>query len=292
MMKMDNKAHFGPAGNGDAFYAAGHKASREVPAWLSAQGLDAYEYQCGRGVRIGEAAARELGAEAALHGVRLSLHAPYFISLSGIDEQKRLGSLRYIMESLAAARAMGATRVVIHSGSVSGGDRAAALALARDTLSRAVRAADEAGYGDIALCPETMGKINQLGSLEEVLSLCSLDERLIPCVDFGHLNARTHGGMTIKGAYDAAFDTMENTIGKERTAAFHTHFSHIEYSKGGELRHLTFEDTIWGPWFEELAEAIVRRDYSPTLICESAGTQVEDARAMKRIYEKYFSSKR
>ncbi len=255
-----NRAHFGPAGNGNAFYEAGCTASKQAPGWLAEQGLDAYEYQCGRGVRIGEAAARELGAEASLHGVRLSLHAPYFISLSGVDEQKRLGSLRYILESLTAARA--------------------------------IAAADEAGFGDIALCPETMGKINQLGTLEEVLDLCSLDERLIPCVDFGHLNARTHGGMTAKGAYGAAFDAMENAIGKERTAVFHAHFSHIEYSKGGELRHLTFEDTTWGPWFEELAEAIVRRGYSPTIICESAGTQAEDALTMKKIYEKASCLKR
>lgn len=282
-----DRAYFGPAGSGDAFYAAGHTSSRQLPAWLAEQGLNACEYQCGRGVRIGEAAARELGAEAGRHGIRMSLHAPYFISLSGIDEQKRLGSIRYIMDSLAAARAMGARRVVIHSGSVSGGDRAASLALARDTLKRALEAADDAGYGDIALCPETMGKINQLGSLEEVLDLCTLDERLIPCVDFGHLNARTHGGMTEKGAYDTVFDTMERILGPERTACFHAHFSHIEYSKGGEARHLTFEDRVWGPWFEELAEVVARRGYAPTFICESAGTQVEDAITMQATYREF-----
>ena len=99
---------FGPAGNGNSFYAAGKKNTFEAPAWLSEIGLDAYEYQCGQGVRGSEAAFRKIGDAARESGIQLSLHAPYFISLSGTEEEKRLGSIKYIEQSVFAAECMGA----------------------------------------------------------------------------------------------------------------------------------------------------------------------------------------
>ena len=102
---------FGPAGNSDSFKAMGYKKTIQVPEYVEKMGLNAYEYQCGRGVRISEEAARELGEEAARRGIALSLHAPYYISLSSLEEEKREGSVDYILQSAKAASAMGATRV-------------------------------------------------------------------------------------------------------------------------------------------------------------------------------------
>lgn len=144
---------------------------------------------------------------------------------------------------------------------------------------------DEQNLGHIHLCPETMGKVNQLGTLEEVLELCLIDERLIPCIDFGHLNARTFGKLNSFEAVKEVFDKMEDKLGTSRMSQFHSHFSKIEYTlKGGEKCHLTFADTVYGPQFEPVAEMIVRKNASPTIICESAGTQAEDALTMKQIY--------
>ncbi|MBC8569361.1 TIM barrel protein [Zongyangia hominis] len=279
-------ALFGPAGNSESFTAMGYKSFAEVPAYIERMGLDAYEYQCGHGVRISDASAAQLGERAREKNVTLSLHAPYYISLSSLEEEKRDNSIRYILQSAKAAKAMGAGRIVVHSGSCGKMSREEALALAMDTMGRAVAALDEAGYGDIHICPETMGKVNQLGTLDEVLALCGLDERLIPCIDFGHLNARTFGGLKTFGDYEAIFDAMEDKLGEERMRRFHAHFSKIEYTeKGGEKAHLTFEDKIFGPDFTPVAELLVRKNCAPTIICESAGTQAEDAGTMKRIYE-------
>lgn len=95
------------------------------------------------------------------------------------------------MQSAVAADAMGADRIVVHSGSCSKMTRRQALELAQDTLRRAVEVLDQNGLGHVHICPETMGKINQLGDLDEVMELCQVDERFLPCIDFGHLNART-----------------------------------------------------------------------------------------------------
>ena len=275
---------FGSAGNPDRFYNEGYKASSEMPGWLKENGLNAYEYQCGNGVRITDASARVIGDAAKAAGIALSLHSPYYISLSSVEEEKRVKSVDYIMQSLKAADAMGATRVVVHSGSCAKIDRATALAYAKETIKMALAAADEAGLGHIAICPETMGKINQLGTLEEVLELCRLDERMLPTIDFGHLYARTLGGLTEKAHFAALLDQLENALGWERARKFHCHFSPIEYTNAGEKKHLTFAQTEFGPDFAPLAELLAERDWCPTIISESAGTQADDAMLMRDLY--------
>ena len=277
-------AMFGPAGNAESFSNRGYRSILDVPRILSEFSLNAYEYQCGRGVRISEKAASALGEKAKEFGIQLSVHSPYYISLSGIEEETRLKSIGYILDTAKAAAAMGAKRIVVHSGSCGKQSREAALALAKDTLTRAQAALDEAGLSQIILCPETMGKIGQLGTMEEVLELCGVDERFLPCIDFGHLNARTLGNCRSKEQLTQVLDLVENKLGAERAAKFHSHFSKIEYTSGGEKKHLTFADTVYGPEFEPLAEEIVKRGYHPTFICESAGTQAEDAAAMQRMY--------
>ena len=137
-----------------------------------------------------------------------------------------------------------------------------------------------------------MGKIGQLGTLDEVLELCKVDERITPCVDFGHLNARTLGGIASKADYAAILDKVEAALGGARAKRFHVHFSRIEYSAGGEKRHWTFAETQFGPEPQPLMELLAERGLEPVIICESAGTQAEDACTMQRLYGEVASRKR
>ena len=277
-------ATFGPGGNSDSFYAEGHKSTAEAPAWVKAKGLDAYEYQCGRGVNIGLEKAKELGEIAKNNNVSLSLHAPYYISMSSVEEEKRLNSVNYILASARAVNAMGGNRIIVHTGSCGKISREEALFLAKETMKLAIKTLDSEGLSNIHICPETMGKVNQLGTLFEVMELCKLDERLIPCIDFGHLNARELGVLKSYEDFENIFLTVKNELGTDRMKNFHSHFSKIEYTSGGEKRHLTFEDTVYGPNFEPVMELCVKYNCSPTFICESAGTQTEDAKQMKDYY--------
>lgn len=277
-------AKFGAAGNGDLFYAQGFKASEEMPGWLKNFGLDAYEYQCGNGVRIKEETARKIGKNAEEKGILMSLHSPYYINLATPEEEKRIKSIDYIVQSLTAADYMGANRVVVHSGALGKMTREEALEFAKITVKLAQQTADEMGFGHIHLCIETMGKINQLGNLDEVMELCRIDDRLLPTIDFGHLNARTLGGLKTYEDFLCVFDTIENKLGSDRLKIFHSHFSKIEYTKGGEKKHLTFADDVFGPDFDHVAEIVYKKGLSPVFICESAGTQPEDALAMKQMY--------
>ena len=278
-------AKFGPAGNSESFAKMGYKHSLQVPEYLVKMGLNAFEYQCGRGVNIGLDKAEQLGLIAKEKGITLSLHAPYYISMSSVEEEKRLNSINYILASARAVNAMGGDRIIVHTGSCGKISREEALELAMDTMKKSIAALDNEGLSNIHICPETMGKVNQLGTLQEVLTLCTLDERLIPCIDFGHLNARDLGCLKDNSDYENIFKSMENKLGSDRLKTFHSHFSKIEYTTGGEKRHLTFEDRVYGPDFEPVMELTYKYGCSPTFICESAGTQAEDAASMKKYYE-------
>ena len=279
-------ATFGPAGNAESFP---YKSSVDAPRWLGELGLDCYEYQCGKGVRVKEDTAVALGRQAQEHGISLSLHAPYFINLANPDPESQEKTIGYITSSCLVADQMGATRVVIHSGALMKRTREEAMSIALPFLKEIVAVCQDQGFGHITLCPETMGKINQLGDLDEVLRLCQVHESLIPCVDFGHLYARSLGKDEGAEAVERMLSRMESELGADRASRFHSHFSHIEFTpNGGEKCHRTFDDDGgYGPAWEPLAQAVAERGWSPTFICESAGTQAEDALTMKRIYQSY-----
>ena len=282
-------AKFGPAGNSDSFSKA-HKSSLAAPQWIADFGLDCYEYQCGKGVNVGEATARKLGENARTHGIRLSLHAPYFINLANPDPESLQKTIGYITAACRAADWMGTDRVVIHSGALMKRTRREALDIALRSMEQVVAACDAAGYGHITLCPETMGKINQLGDLDEVLELCQVDGRLLPTVDFGHLYARSLGADEGEEATERILDRMEERLGGERASRFHSHFSRIQFTPGGgEKMHLTFAQDEFGPDHMPLMRSLARRGWSPTIICESAGTQAEDALTMKTAYRHFLA---
>lgn len=283
-------ARFGPAGNAENFP---YKSSVDAPVWMKELGLECYEYQCGKGVHVGEETAGKVGRSAAEHGISLSLHAPYFINLANPDPDSLAKTTGYITGACLVASQMGAGRVIIHSGALMKRTRNEALEIAKRSLRHVIAVCDDLGFGTIALCPETMGKINQLGDLDEVLDLCALDDRLVPCVDFGHLYARSLGADDGQEAMSRILDRMEQVLGRQRASCFHSHFSRIEFTpNGGEKCHRTFEQNGgFGPDWTPLAQEVARRGWSPTFICESAGTQAQDALTMQQVYRRCLEEK-
>lgn len=276
---------FGPAGNSEAFYEAGYKHTYQAMAWLKEMGLNAYEYSCGRGVRLKEETAEKIRQEAERCGITLSLHAPYFINLANADTEKFDKNVEYFAESSKAAKLLGAQRIVFHPGSPAKEERSQAFARCRENFIRMLNIMDEMGNEDLIYCPETMGKINQLGDLQEVIELVRLDERVLPTIDFGHLHTRGIGAINTTEDFEAIVRELKQGIGLERLRKIHVHFSKIEYTAMGEKRHRTFDEEGFGPDFALLAPVLVREKMEPTIICESKGTMAKDALAMKWMYE-------
>lgn len=276
-------AIFGPAGNPEAFYESGKKASVEMPAWLADLNLSAYEYQCSRGVHVGEETARAIGLKAAQYGISLSIHAPYFISLATEDEKIAANTQNHFLKALTAASWMGADRIVFHIGGPGKQERKAAMARAQRAFAAILELAEKRGLTGIYLLPETMGKQNQLGNLAEVLAICKLSKWVIPAIDFGHLHAVTGGAYTSRAEFAAVFEQVGEELGADVAGNLHIHFSKIEFTKAGERRHWTFAD-VYGPPYEPLMEVCAEQGYTPRVICESAGTQALDAKTMQDFY--------
>ena len=90
--------------------------------------------------------------------------------------------------------------------------------------------------------------------------------------------------MTKDDDYEKIIKLAIDKLGYERMKNVHIHFSKIEYTLKGEVKHLTFEDTVYGPEFLPLAKVIKKHKLEPMIICESKGTQTRDAILMKEMY--------
>ena len=275
---------FGPAGFCDEFLEK-YSHTEEIPMWLKQHGLDAYEYAFNKGVRITDEKAIKIGQIFKENNIELSVHGPYYINLANPDELMADKSKGYILESLKKMKLMGVKRLVVHPGSLMKNSREVAFELVMARLKELVVLLDEYGFNDIYVCPETMGKHGQVGTVEEIAQMCAIDKRIIPTLDFGHINAYTLGGLKTEEDFKNVFLTLEKYMG-ERYKNVHIHFSKIMYGPKGELKHLTFdEDDEYGPDFQLLAKVLKDLDISATIICESRGLQTRDAVKMKNIFE-------
>lgn len=275
---------FGVAGGTDAFRNE-YKHSYQMPEYLRRFGLDAYEYQCSRGVKVSDELAEKIKDEAIKHNIKLSIHAPYYISLSTQEQDKKIKTKKYILDTMKVAQKMGADRIVVHAGALLGLERSFAVESACKLLKEVIKEADEQGLGDITICPETMGKINQLGDSKEIIQMCKVDKRLIPTIDFGHLYARSIGQLNTYELWMKELRMYIEELGYDRMKNFHAHFSHMDYTpNGGEKNHVKFSDDGYGPNFNNVCRALIDLKLEPRIICESAGTQDVDSKIMKDIY--------
>ena len=279
--------YFGPSGCGDEFYNAGHKSIIEVPKWIKEYGLDAYEYSFGHGYQMSTEKATEAGKLFKEENILMSIHAPFYINFANPSDEMYQKSQGYIYTGLKFMRAFGAKKMVFHPASCGQLKREDALALTSDRFKETFDKMEEEGLLDgILLCPETMGKTMQIGTWKEVIDLCSLNKFLVPTFDFGHINALEQGSLKKKEDFQKIIDYSIEKLGFEKTNNCHIHFSKIQYGEKGEIKHLNYDDNIYGPEFDGLGQVLIDYKLSPTVICESMSTMPKDALIMKKIYKK------
>lgn len=275
---------FGPAGNCKTFHDAGYKRTIEAPKWLKEQGLDAYEYSFGKGFTLPDDTAIAIGNEMKKYGIAISVHAPYYINFATPTDEMAEKSYNYVLESLRKLRLLGGNRLVVHPASQGKMTREEAVALCKSRLNILKNKIIEAGYSDMYICLETMGKSAQIGTYEEVLDFCTIYDKFIPTFDFGHINALTQGTLKTDDDYRKIIERSIEVIGAEKTKMCHIHFSKIEYSNKGEVKHLTLEDNVYGPEFAPLAKILKEYNMSPVIISESKEYMGRDAKILKDIY--------
>jgi len=275
---------FGPSGNSDSFFSEGHKSSLETPLWLHNRGLDIFEYSFGRGIIMSRQLATEFGAEAEKYNIELSAHAPYYINFATPEEENQRNDIGYLLKVVEFIKYFKGKRCVIHPGCPMKQARGDALYNLLKNFDKFAGLVTERKLDDVYVCPETMGKFNQMGTLEEILEICKLSDIFLPCIDFGHINSRSLGGLKSSDDYRVIINKIYETIGEERGKKMHIHFSNIEYGQKGEIRHLTYEDKKFGPFFEHLIPVLIEYKVDGWLLTESAGTQAEEALMIKTMY--------
>ena len=277
---------FGTAGVSDAMKSQNLNYS-EIAKQLKELGLACFEYPLTYGTNISEEKCREIGNSFLTEGILLSVHAPYYINLASSEEDSVLKSFGHIFNSMKRAKAMGADRVVFHPGSLTKQTRDVAFNNVLSNLKRFIEMIDgDESVEGILLCPETMGKHGQIGTVDEVVEMCKISDRIIPTIDFGHINAFTGGGLISKDSFYNIIEKFVIGLGKKE---IHIHFSKIEYGGKGEIKHLTFEtDTKFGPDEKFMIQSLVEFDANFRIVSESAGTQDIDSKIMLDYYKKGF----
>lgn len=277
-------ARFGPSGNSESYHQMGVKNTETAAAVTKKLGLDIYEYSFGHGVTMSSERARSIGEAFRREGLEISVHAPYFINFANTDPDMIVKSFGWVEKSAVKVLEMGGRRVVFHPATQGKFEREDAKRLMLDNIRRMADVMAEMPE-ELMLCVETMGKVVQMGTVAEVCEICNLSDRIYPCVDFGHVNAREQGILRTKKDFEAIFQYLDDHIDAHKVDNMHIHFSKIAYSQKGEIRHLNFDDTFYGPDYHPLVEVLHERGSNAYCICESAGNQAEDARAMKDYYE-------
>ncbi|MFA5405922.1 MAG: TIM barrel protein [Candidatus Nanoarchaeia archaeon] len=243
-------------------------------------GLGAYEVEFVRGARMTPLMAREMQVIRDKNNIRVSCHAPYFINCNNPDKYGL--TRKHLLDCIKVSQDLRFTRIVFHTGYLMGQSRGEALKTCIKTIKRVINDAYDKGYKNFILGPETNGKKSQVGTTEELIAICKECKECRPVIDWAHLHATSNGGLKTEQDFKRPLELIERELGKTYLKELHCHFSNIEYTDKGEVRHWPL-DSKWGPDFNVLARVI--KDYDFTIICESPLIE-KDALKMKSILNK------
>jgi len=251
--------------------------SRETPeaalAILIERGYSAVEIDFEGGFWMDYAWAERLGEAAREAGVALSLHAPLagFMGHAELGKKYRM-AVGMLDHSAGIAAACGAEPVVFHPGFLLGRAREEAIAAVIEQLATLRERLEPKGRA-VAFGVEVMGRVRDLGSLDDVLAISSALPWVRPVLDFAHMHATSDGGFTSVEPFADALAAVDLVL--EPGAPFHIHFSDIAFANRNETKHLPYgEGTLRA---EPLRDALERFERPATVITESPDEESNQA---------------
>lgn len=294
-----NRALFGVAGFPPAFFESQFKKRREnIFEWLYTIGLDWVELQNTYGVKMKDSQAllyRELSEK---YKIGISLHAPYYITLASADEGVVKRSKERIMQCFDLAQKIGSNRIIFHPGHFPGkdiADRKIAVTKIIDGLNSIEEKVPEGIY----LYPETAGKHSQIGSVEEIISICKNVKYARPCIDVAHVHGFENGSLKSIEKMMDILNKIEVELGRHYLEETHFHMYPVEIDQNGEKKHKSFDDRIenqqielfqdsyfdrYLPLPEHFVQVLLNKKLSPVIICEARDSQDSGALLMKSMY--------
>jgi deoxyribonuclease-4 len=235
-------------------------------------GLHSMEVEFVHGVVMSPEKAEAVGKVQRETGIRLSVHAPYYINLC--NPEKLRGSQKRIIDSAYRGHLMGAGVIVFHPGYYGKLSKDEAFDMVESACKEMAEVIGENGW-HVRLGLETTGKVSQFGTLEEILALCKDNKYCVPVIDWAHLFAKYQG--------DVDFRSVLSKLIAAGYKKVHTHFSNIEFTEKGERRHLTLDHRQ--PDFGELAKLILKSELKEINIISESPDIAGDALVMKKAFE-------
>lgn len=286
----NDRVEFGVAGNPPNFWKSKFRRGRiNAPEWLHTIGLSAYEIQCTYGVRMNEENAKLMRENAEKFGISLSIHAPYYVVLSSRDREVRERSIRRMKNAFSLAKVLGARKIVFHPGYKEQRNSHESLQRCIESLKVLEGSVEN---DNVFVCPETAGKISQIGSLEDVVTICKNVSIAKPCIDFGHLHAREGGSLKSQNGTKEVFEYIMDQLGFAELKYLHCHFYPVAYNRRGEKTHKAFNDVGYFPNYKRFIELVFMYKLEPTIICECKDSQDEGALLMQIYYSELCNSKK
>jgi len=275
--KPPGKLLFGTAGIPSFLKNVSTSQAIETIAQL---GLDCFEIELVKSHWLNSQAAEEINRTAKKHGIKLSLHASYFINLNSPDKGKRLASMERLLSAVRWAEKCGAESVVFHCGYYGQSSPQEAFRQIKSALQEIVSII-KIENSPVILRPETMGRRSQFGTLEEILFLCREVEGLQPCLDFSHIHAR-EGKVNSYAEFQRLLLKVKKKLGPEILQHLHLHLAGVLYNEQGEIKHINLEESDFR--FDEWIQALQDLNVGGTVICESPD-QSYDALLLQKLYQ-------
>jgi deoxyribonuclease IV len=210
--------------------------------------------------------AERLGAIARENDIALSVHAPLFGFMGHLEASGRkfTSAVGALDRSAGIATASGAELVVFHPGFLLGRPREDAIDAVVEQLA-SLRERLEAKGRAVPFGVEVMGRVRDLGSLDDVIEISRRTGWVRPVLDFAHMHATSDGAYVGAEPFAAALEAADEVL--EPGAPFHVHFSDIAYANRNETKHLPYgEGTLRA---EPLHDALIRFERPATIISES-----------------------
>lgn len=245
---------------------------------LKEMNLDGMELEFVHGVRMSDN--HRIFVKGMAENYVITAHGPFYINLNSQESDKIDASVQRIIDTASVAAQAGAFSITYHAAFYMGGDKESVYNQVKKQTKRIVDVLEQEKI-NVWIRPETTGKATQWGDLDEIIRLSNDFEKVLPCVDFSHLHARSAGEFNTYDEFSKILEKMGNQIGQYALDNFHGHLAGIEYTSKGERQHLNLEESDMN--YKDLMRVMKEFDVKGALVCESPNIE-DDCKLLKNYY--------
>lgn len=210
----------------------------------------------------------------------ITAHGPFYINLNSQEEDKIDASVQRIIDTASVASQAGAFSITYHAAFYMGKDKETVYNQVKNQTKRIMDIIERENI-EIWIRPETTGKATQWGDIDEIINLSKEFEKVLPCVDFSHLHARSAGEYNTYDEFSKILEKIGTELGQYALDNFHGHLAGIEYTSKGERCHLNLEDSDMN--YKDLMKVLKEFNIKGALVCESPNIE-DDCKLLKEYY--------